>query len=103
MIFEPGEKGDVMYAIIRGSVGLWVNNRLVEVFSDGDVFGEGALVQPDHSRGSRAIAHTNCELMTLNQSRFLFVCQNTPMFAIEVMRSFSDRLRKLKKKFAELE
>lgn len=101
VIFEAGDKGDVMYALLKGEVGLWVNDQLVEQFSDGDVFGEGALVQPDRTRGSRAIAHTNCELFTLDQNRFLFVCENTPMFAIEVMRSFSNRLRKLKEKLAE--
>ncbi|MCM1983989.1 Crp/Fnr family transcriptional regulator [Lyngbya confervoides] len=101
VIFREGETGDEMYALMSGAVGLWVNDCLVEIISEGDVFGEGALVQPSHTRASRAIAHTNCELIPLNHSRFLFVCQNTPMFAIEVMRSFSDRLRLLKEKLAE--
>lgn len=101
VIFEAGDKGDVMYALLEGEVGLWVKDQLVEVFSSGDVFGEGALVQPDHTRGSRAIAHTYCQLLTIDQNRFLFVCENTPMFAIEVMRSFSNRLRNVKEQFAK--
>lgn len=68
VIFEAGDKGEVMYALLEGEVGLWVKDQLVEVFSDGDVFGEGALVQLYHTRGSRAIAHTYCQLLTLDQN-----------------------------------
>ena len=103
IIFDAGETGNEMYAILQGSVGLWVNDQQLEVIHEGDIFGEGALVQPNHQRGSRAIAQTSCQLISLNQNRFLFVCQNTPMFAVEVMRSFSDRLRTLKQQFAQKE
>ncbi|MGB7414138.1 MAG: hypothetical protein WA902_08005 [Thermosynechococcaceae cyanobacterium] len=43
------------------------------------------------------IATTNGKLAALNQHRFLFAIQNTPMFAIEVMRSYSNRLRQFKR------
>lgn len=95
-IFDFGEEGHEMYAILKGTVGLWVNGLQVEVIQEGDIFGEGALVQPQHRRGSKAIAQTDCQLASLNQERFLFLCEKTPMFAIEVLRSFSDRLRTLK-------
>lgn len=101
VIFEPGEIGTEMFAVLKGSVGLWVNGRLLEEFQAGDVFGEGAIVQLDSTRASRAIASTDCELMNMDEKRFLFACQTTPMFAIEVMRSFSDRLRALKQKLAD--
>ncbi|MCM1985036.1 cyclic nucleotide-binding domain-containing protein [Lyngbya confervoides] len=95
-IFKAGEVGETMYGVIRGEVELWVQDQLVEVIHQGDVFGEGALVQPSQVRASSAIARTDCELASLDQSRFLFAVQNTPMFAIEIMRSFSSRLRRLK-------
>lgn len=96
IIFEAGDTGDVMYAILDGKVGLWIDQKLIETISAGDVFGEGALVQVNHTRGSQAIAQTDCQLLSLTESRFLFACENTPMFAVEVMRSFSTRLRNLK-------
>jgi CRP/FNR family transcriptional regulator, cyclic AMP receptor protein len=60
------------------------------------VFGEGVLVHPSKMRASTAIARTNCTLACLDEKRFLFAIQNTPMFAVEIMRSFSERLRRLK-------
>ena len=96
VIFKAGDIGDVMYGVIEGEVELWVNGVVAEVISAGDVFGEGALVQPSHVRASHAIAKTSCKLASLDQDRFLFAIQNTPMFAIELMRSFSTRLRRMK-------
>lgn len=96
VIFEIGQPGDVMYGIIEGEVNLVVNGKVVERIQAGDVFGEGVLVHPSRVRASTAVAKTNCTLVCLDEKRFLFAIQNTPMFAIEIMRSFSERLRKLK-------
>lgn len=96
-IFKEGETGEVMYGLLTGEVDLVVKDKVVETIHAGDVFGEGALVQPSGVRASTAVARTDCSLVYLNQERFLFAIQNTPMFAIEVMRSFSDRLRHFKR------
>ncbi|MBD2102846.1 cyclic nucleotide-binding domain-containing protein [Leptolyngbya sp. FACHB-261] len=97
VIFEEGQPGDVMYGILEGEVDLVVNGKTVETIKTGDVFGEGALVHQDGLRASTAIAKTDCNLAFLDQKRFLFAVQETPMFALEVMRSFSNRLRHLKR------
>jgi CRP/FNR family transcriptional regulator, cyclic AMP receptor protein len=96
-IFNEGEKGQVMYGVLEGEVSLVINNRAVETILTGDVFGEGALVDPDRLRASTAIAKTDCKLAVLNLERFLFVVQETPQFALNVMRSMSDRLRNFKR------
>jgi len=96
IIFEVGQPGAVMYGVIEGEVSLVVNNKVVETIKTGDVFGEGALVRQAGTRASTAIAQTDCKLASLDEKRFLFALENTPMFAVEVVRSFSDRLRRLK-------
>jgi CRP-like cAMP-binding protein len=97
VIFEEGKVGDVMYGIIEGEVELFVNGKVVETIKKGDVFGEGALVHQEHTRASTAIAKTECKLAELDQKRFLFAVQETPMFALDVIRSYSYRLRRLKR------
>jgi CRP/FNR family cyclic AMP-dependent transcriptional regulator len=94
IIFEQGQFGDVMYGIIEGEVGLFLGNLLVETIEKGDLFGEGALVQPAHLRATTAKALTDAKLVTLDQERFLFAVQETPLFALQALKSFSDRLRK---------
>ncbi|MEM1292560.1 MAG: cyclic nucleotide-binding domain-containing protein [Cyanobacteria bacterium P01_H01_bin.162] len=96
IIFEAGDAGTAMYGIISGTVAMQVEGETVETIEAGDVFGEGALVHPDKRRRSTAIAQSDCELAVLNEERFKFLIENTPTFAIDVMRSYSNRLQRFK-------
>jgi len=96
VIFRDGAVGQVMYGIVEGTVELQVDGQSVEVIEAGDVFGEGALVRSSHLRASTAIAKTDCKLIAVDESRFKFLIENTPMFALEVMQSFSNRLQHFK-------
>ncbi len=95
-IFREGEPGTVMYGVISGTIAMQVDGNTVETINAGDVFGEGALVHPNGLRRSTAIAQTDCKLAVLDEERFKFVVETTPTFALEVMRSYSDRLNKFK-------
>ncbi|NER84017.1 MAG: cyclic nucleotide-binding domain-containing protein [Leptolyngbya sp. SIO1D8] len=96
IIFQAGDIGTVMYGLMEGSVEFQVDGKVVEIIESGDVFGEGALVQPNATRASTAIAKTDCKLAVLDEERFKFLIENTPMFALDVMRSYSNRLRHFK-------
>ena len=96
IIFQQGTEGNLMYGIIDGEVEMLVNDKVVETIKQGDVFGQGALLHSDHLRSSTARAKTDCQIACLDRRHFLFAVQETPMFALEVMRSYSDRLRRLK-------
>ena len=85
-----------MYGIIEGEIEMYVDGKVIEVIKEGDIFGQGALVHEDHLRASTVIAKTDCKLAVLDREHFLFAVQQTPMFALEVMRSYSDRHRRLK-------
>ncbi|HEY9748803.1 MAG TPA: cyclic nucleotide-binding domain-containing protein [Allocoleopsis sp.] len=96
VIFELGQPAELMYGIIAGKVALLVNNRVVETLERGEVFGVGALIGAK-TRTYTAVAETECQLAFLDQKRFLFVVQETPIFALEVMKSYSERLSRLVK------
>jgi CRP/FNR family transcriptional regulator, cyclic AMP receptor protein len=94
VIFEEGQPGDFMYGIVEGEVNLSVNGKIVEIIKTGEVFGTGALVGVE-TRAYTAIAKTDCKLAFLDKQHFLFAVQETPMFALEVMKSYSERLSRL--------
>jgi CRP-like cAMP-binding protein len=96
IIFQQGEQAQAMYGILEGEVDILVDGQAVETIKAGDVFGAGALIHPEHARTSTAIAKTECQLVSLDRERFLFAVQETPVFALEVMRSLSARLRYLR-------
>lgn len=93
-IFKEGDSGDFMYGIVEGEVDILVNDKIGETIQRGEVFGMGALVGVG-TRTYTAIAKTDCQLAFLNRYRFLFAVQETPVFALKVMQSYSERLARL--------
>ena len=97
VIFANGDAGDMMYGLVEGEVEITLEGKVLETICQGDIFGEGALVHLDSKRASTAIAKRDCKLAYLERKNFLFAVQQTPMFALEVMKSYSDRIRRLRK------
>ena len=90
--FSVGDAGDVMYVVIDGEVQLELRGQELEAVGHGGFFGEMALL--DHKpRSASAVAKTDVRVVPVDQRRFLYLIQNTPFFAIEVMTVMSDRLR----------
>ncbi|MEA5555880.1 cyclic nucleotide-binding domain-containing protein [Nodularia spumigena] len=96
-IFKEGQPGDYMFGILEGEVEILVNDKTVEIIESGEVFGTGILVGIK-ARTYTAIAKTDCKLAYLDESGFLFAVQETPVFAIKVMKSYAERLSRLQHK-----
>jgi CRP-like cAMP-binding protein len=92
-LFNEGEKGDLMYVLMSGTAMILVNNRLVEMAEAGAVIGEMAMIDEDR-RSATVIAKTDCQLLTIERNRFNFLIQQTPNFALHIMRVIASRLRK---------
>jgi CRP/FNR family transcriptional regulator, cyclic AMP receptor protein len=97
-IFNAGDERDFMYAVLEGQVDIIVNGRVVETVESGGIFGEMALICKD-KRTATAIARTDAKLVAVDERRFLFLVQQTPNFALHVMRVLSDRLRRMDEQF----
>jgi CRP-like cAMP-binding protein len=94
VIFTEGDPGEYMYGIVEGEIELLVNGKVVETIGAGEVFGTGVLVGVKY-RTYTAIAKTDCTLAYLDEKRFLFAVQETPMFALMVIKNYSERLSRL--------
>ncbi|MEO8586551.1 MAG: cyclic nucleotide-binding domain-containing protein [Acidobacteriota bacterium] len=94
-IFEEGsEGGDRMYGVKEGEVEIFVHGDVVETVRPGGIFGEMSLIDSSR-RSATAIARTDCVLVPINTKRFHFLVQQTPMFALQVMKIMADRLRRM--------
>ncbi len=93
-VFSQGDPGDKMYVVKDGEVEIRIRDRILETVGAGGLIGEMALV--DHQpRSAAAVARTACTLVPIDETRFKFLVQQTPFFAIEVMRVMVHRLRRL--------
>jgi CRP-like cAMP-binding protein len=91
-IFREGQPGDVMYIVVEGNVDILVGDKIVETVGPGGILGEMALID-NKARSATAIAKTDCKLMPINKTHFVFLVQETPYFALQVMKTMTDRLR----------
>ena len=82
-----------MYVVQKGEVELKVGGEVVETVGIDEFFGEMALIDSG-ARSATAVAKTDCSLLPINEKRFLYMVEETPFFAITVMRVLSQRLRR---------
>ena len=93
-IVEIGDSGDVMYVVIEGEIEIRLGARVLERIGPGGLFGELALIE-HKERTATAVATIQSKVAPITQERFLYLVQNTPFFAIEVMQTMADRLRRM--------
>jgi CRP/FNR family cyclic AMP-dependent transcriptional regulator len=93
-IFEIGQPRDAMFIVQEGEVEIKVGNKVVETVNVDGFFGEMALIDGG-IRSATAIAKTDCVLVPINEKQFLFMVQETPFFALRVMRTLTARLRQV--------
>ncbi len=92
-IFTEGDAGDQMYVIVSGTVDIHLKGRHMIRLGEGEIFGEMALIEQDHRRTATAIAETDVVLANIDRVRFTFLVHESPFFALDVMRTLSERLR----------
>lgn len=100
-IFQTGDPRDGMFAVVDGQVDIIVNGKLVETVEKGGIFGEMALIDKEN-RTATAVARIDSKIVTVDERRFLFLVQQTPNFALHVMRVLSERLRRMDERFVRV-
>jgi CRP-like cAMP-binding protein len=93
-VFAAGDKGDSMYLIRSGEGTIERDGKIIETLGAGGIFGEMALIDGS-PRSANAHAKTDCVVAPINEKIFLFLVHETPYFAIAVMRTLAERLRRM--------
>jgi len=94
VIFDVGEPGEVMYYVQEGRVDIFYNGSLLENVEAGGFFGEMALIDSTE-RSASAVASNDCKLVSVDRDKFIYLVQETPTFALQVMQTMASRLRKM--------
>jgi CRP/FNR family transcriptional regulator, cyclic AMP receptor protein len=92
-LFNQGEHGDLMYVLMSGTADIIVHDKVVETAEAGAIVGELAMID-DSTRTATVTAKSDCMFLPIERKRFNFLIQQTPHFALHVMRVMADRLRK---------
>jgi len=93
IIVNEGDAGELAYVVKEGEVDILVAGCVVEHLLPGGIFGEMSLIDKK-ARSASVVATTDCQLVPISENRFTLLVQQTPFFALEVMRVMADRLRR---------
>ena len=96
IILKEGDAGSAMYVVLRGRVSVSIKSVPMDTVGPGGTFGELALVDKT-SRLATAVAGTECQLLTINRNDFLNLVKTKPGFAISLLKTTAERLRKMKR------
>jgi CRP/FNR family transcriptional regulator, cyclic AMP receptor protein len=91
-IVTEGDPGDCMFILLEGTVEVLVGGRVLSTLGPGNLFGEMSVIN-DEVRSATIRAQSATRVVSLNRKRFLFLTEQTPFFALHVMRLLSQRLR----------
>jgi CRP/FNR family cyclic AMP-dependent transcriptional regulator len=95
VLFAYGDLGDEMYVVVEGQIELTSPQQgVLEVVGPGGMFGEMALVERT-PRVAAATATSPGKVVPISPTRFSYLAQNTPYFALEVIRVMARRLRRM--------
>ena len=94
VVFREGDPGDRMFTVIEGEIDILIGDHVIDTTTAGGLLGEMAVIDTQ-PRSATAIARTAAKLVPIDQRRFLFLVQQTPFFAIQVMQMMAARHRRL--------
>jgi len=92
VVLRAGDLGETMYVVVEGEVEIVDASLILEVAGPGSIVGELALID-DEPRSATVIAKSHCRLVPVDRRRFQYMTQETPFFALAVMKVLADRLR----------
>lgn len=91
-LFKKGDAGRHMYVVKSGQVQVIDGHHILDTVSSGGIVGEMALLSND-VRSATVRALSRSVVVQVDDTRFLFLVQQTPLFAMRVMRVMSARLK----------
>jgi CRP-like cAMP-binding protein len=92
VLFTKGDAGHQLYVVRSGELQILDGDRVFETVGTGGIVGEMALIDGG-PRSATVRASAASEVVPFDERRFLFMVQQTPLFALRVMRVMSARLR----------
>ena len=107
VIIYAGDKPDVLYYIIDGSVSVLIEDEdgheiVLAYLNKGDFFGEMGLFSEDPNRSAWVRTRTACEVAEISYNKFRQLYQEHPDIMFALASQMASRLRNTSRKVSDL-
>ena len=93
-LFTNGDAGDKMFLVLEGQVDVLVGSKIVTTVGLHGIVGEMALLDLE-PRSASAVVSEAGEIAVIDRSTFLDLVREQPSFALYVMRTMAQRIRRM--------
>jgi len=93
VLFKNGDPSTSMFVVRTGTITIRSGRVVYENVGAGGIVGEMGIVETHSPRSAMVYARTRAELVEIDERKFLSLVEETPSFALAVMRVLSRRLR----------
>lgn len=100
VLFSEGDSGDAMYVLVAGEAQISIDGVVFEKCTQGSCVGEMAVLDGLPRYGT-VTALTNCRFILIDKKRFQFLVDESPGFALELMRVIARRLKKVSQRIIQ--
>jgi CRP-like cAMP-binding protein len=95
LLFSVGDASNgKMYVLVEGQAEIIVSGYIVELAKPGAIIGELALIDQEPRSGTIRCV-TDCSFAEVDEKRFLSLIQQTPIFAMALLKVLAARLRRV--------
>lgn len=95
VLFKNGDPSACMYVVRNGILTIRSGRVVYEDVGPGGIIGEMGIVQTGAPRTAMVYARAQSELVQIDEQRFLALVEETPSFALYVMRVLARRLHRM--------
>ena len=93
MVFQEGEKGNMMFYVLSGSVNILKNGQIIRGMKKGDYFGEMSMLI-DTARTATAIAEEpDTQLVGISRDNFDVILTENPQIVFSILKETTMRLK----------
>lgn len=93
VLFRTGDPAEVMYVVQAGRLEVRIGDTVLDTVGEGGVVGELALID-GLPRSADVVAVEPTRIVAIDERRFVFMVGETPFFALSVMRTLAERMRR---------
>ena len=92
-VFQEGEKGNMMFYVLSGSINILKKGQILRVMKKGDYFGEMAMLI-DTDRTATAIAvEDDTKLVCISRDNFDVILTENPKIVFAILKEMTMRLK----------
>jgi membrane protein len=93
-VFHEGEKGEAMFYVLRGKVGLIRAGKCFRVMKAGEYFGEMAMLLDAQRTMSAVAQEPETELVGISRDNLEAVLRENPKIILSILREMAARLKR---------